>query len=94
MTKRKKAKPSFGNDLTGVTLRSFDQCKVEIINYKGRLVALVNGVLPLPVTSCIDNDGADCNYSDAVCCVAGSDRTGWLSIVLSDLDISLSGRMN
>ena len=94
MMDKKKTKPSFENDLTGVTLRSFDQCNVEVINYKGRLVALVNGVLPLPVTSCIGSDGADCDYSDAVCCVAGSDRTGWLSIVLSDLEISLSGRMN
>lgn len=91
---RKKTKISFKDDLTGVTLKSFDQCKVEVLNYKGRLIALVNGVLPLRVTSCIDGDGADCAYSDAVCCVAGSDKTGWITITLRDQDISLSGRMN
>jgi len=89
-----KAKVSFKDDLTGVTLKSFDQCKVEVVSYKGRLIALVNGVLPLRVTSCIDGNGDDCAYSDAVCCVAGSDKTGWITITLGSDDGSYSGRMN
>lgn len=41
-----------------------------------------------PIVSWFDNEGEDCTVDDAVAAVAGSDITGWATILLEEFDFN------
>ena len=50
-------------------------------------VAIMEDGQELPITDAFDDDGDDCEATDAVTCVAGPDRDGmWVSIDLKQFE--------
>ena len=50
-------------------------------------VAMMEDGRELPITNAFDDDGDDCDLTEAVACVAGPDRDGmWVSIDLRQFE--------
>lgn len=59
--------------------------EIELIDLEAEVAILSDGST-IPLTNFFDEDGDDCDPEDAVCCVAGNNDFGWLTISLADLD--------
>lgn len=60
--------------------------EVACANRERRVVVTEDGQ-ELPITNFFDADGEDCDFDEAVTCVAGPDRDGlWLTIDFSEME--------
>ena len=60
--------------------------EVSCVNRVQKIAFMEDGQ-ELPITNFFDPDGDDCDFDDAVTCVAGPDKDGfWISIDLREME--------
>lgn len=58
------------------------ELEIDLV-HRARGIAILSDGQEIPVTNWLDIDGNDCDYADAVACVAGPDVDGnWYAVAL------------
>jgi hypothetical protein len=66
----------------GIIVRDNVTC-VRVFLHGERWLAVMPHGQVVPVTNWFDDEGDDCEHTDAITCVAGCDEIGWMTIELT-----------